>query len=65
MYSLYSCLRKDTGVKRSWTQDEYAAVQRHLNKFFVMNQVPGKIDCQHFIATEPEALKHRKWTGSQ
>ncbi|XP_065818677.1 uncharacterized protein [Labrus bergylta] len=52
---------KQTAVKRNWTPEGCAAVQRHLKKFIVMNQVPGKEDCQRCIDAEPQAQKSRDW----
>ncbi|XP_041666279.1 uncharacterized protein LOC121524831 [Cheilinus undulatus] len=52
---------KQTVVKRTWTPEECAAVERHLKKFILMNQVPGKEDCQRCISAEPQALKSRDW----
>ncbi|CAJ1081564.1 uncharacterized protein LOC121640143 isoform X3 [Xyrichtys novacula] len=52
---------KQTVIKRSWKPEECTAVQKHLRKFIVMNQVPGKADCERCIAAEPEALKDRDW----
>ncbi|XP_059215616.1 uncharacterized protein LOC131993639 [Centropristis striata] len=52
---------KQTVVKRTWTTEECAAVERHLKKSILMNQVPGKEDCQRCITAEPEALKNRDW----
>ncbi|XP_073694436.1 uncharacterized protein [Garra rufa] len=52
---------KQTAVKRSWTSDECAAVERHLRKFIVRNQVPGKMDCQHCVDAEAEVLVNRDW----
>ncbi|XP_034538605.1 uncharacterized protein LOC117812108 isoform X3 [Notolabrus celidotus] len=52
---------KQTAVKRNWTPEECAAVRRHLKKFIVMAQVPGKEDCQRCITAEPQALKSRDW----
>merc|ERR1712035_208722 len=53
-------LGKQTVVKRTWTTEECAAVERHLKKFILMNQVPGK-DCQRCITAEPQALKSQDW----
>ncbi|XP_070704434.1 uncharacterized protein [Pempheris klunzingeri] len=52
---------KKTAVKRSWTSEECAAVERHLRKCIVMNQVPGKKECQRCITEEPQALASRDW----
>ncbi|XP_052456334.1 uncharacterized protein LOC128016052 isoform X6 [Carassius gibelio] len=52
---------KQTAVKRSWTPDECAAVDTHLRRFIVMNQVPGKEECQRCITAEPQALRNRDW----
>ncbi|XP_041841745.1 uncharacterized protein LOC121654512 isoform X2 [Melanotaenia boesemani] len=52
---------KQTTVKRSWTSEECGAVQKHLRNFIIMNQVPGKKDCEQCISAEPEALKNRDW----
>ncbi|XP_076593889.1 uncharacterized protein LOC143324953 [Chaetodon auriga] len=52
---------KQTVVKRTWTTEECAAVERHLKKFILMNQVPAKEDCQRCITAEPQALKSRDW----
>ncbi|XP_067350286.1 uncharacterized protein [Channa argus] len=50
-----------TAVKRSWTPEECAAVEKHLRKCIVMKQVPGKVDCERCIAAEPQALGNRDW----
>ncbi|KAL7405935.1 hypothetical protein ABVT39_010494 [Epinephelus coioides] len=52
---------KQSAVKRSWTPDECAAVDRHLRKFIVRNQVPGKEACQRCITAELQALRNRDW----
>ncbi|TRY53745.1 hypothetical protein DNTS_017026 [Danionella cerebrum] len=52
---------KKAVIKRSWTPEESAAVNKHLRKFIVMNQVPGKEDCERCIAAEPDALRTRDW----
>ncbi|XP_041824505.1 uncharacterized protein LOC121655287 [Melanotaenia boesemani] len=52
---------KQTTVKRSWTSEECGAVQKHLRNFIIINQVPGKKDCEQCISAEPEALKNRDW----
>ncbi|XP_045897896.1 uncharacterized protein LOC123965420 [Micropterus dolomieu] len=52
---------KQTAIKRSWTPDECAAVDTHLRKFIVRNQVPGKEECQRCITAEPQALRNRDW----
>ncbi|TRY91749.1 hypothetical protein DNTS_002819 [Danionella cerebrum] len=52
---------KKAVIKRSWTPEESAAVNKHLRKFIVMNQVPGKDDCERCIAAEPDALRTRDW----
>uniref|UniRef100_A0AAV2KT12 SET domain-containing protein n=1 Tax=Knipowitschia caucasica TaxID=637954 RepID=A0AAV2KT12_KNICA len=48
-------------VKRTWTQEECAAVERHLKKFIVLMKVPKKMDCQQCIIAEPQALANRDW----
>ncbi|TRY54288.1 hypothetical protein DNTS_021273 [Danionella cerebrum] len=52
---------KKAVIKRSWTPEESAAVNKHMRKFIVMNQVPGKEDCERCIAAEPDALRTRDW----
>ncbi|GAA6095051.1 uncharacterized protein LOC121524186 [Tachysurus ichikawai] len=52
---------KQTVIKRSWAPEECSAVERHLRLFLLMNEVPGKEDCQQCIAAEPEALGSRDW----
>lgn len=52
---------KETAVKRSWTTGECAAVERHLRKFIVRSQVPGKKDCQRCVDAEAQALGNRDW----
>jgi len=54
-------LGKKTVKKRSWTQEESAAVERHLGRFMRRNQVPGKRDCESCIAAESEVLETRDW----
>lgn len=55
--SFSAYIGKHTAVKRSWTPEECAAAERHLRRFIVMNQVPGKSD----ITAEPQALGSRDW----
>nr|XP_054596482.1 uncharacterized protein LOC129163342 isoform X1 [Nothobranchius furzeri] len=52
---------KQTAVKRSWTPEECAAVDKHLRRFIVRSQVPGKEECQRCITAAPEALRNRDW----
>ncbi|XP_062270957.1 uncharacterized protein LOC133976775 [Scomber scombrus] len=52
---------KRTVVKKSWTTEESGAVERHLKKQIIMNQVPGKEECERCITAEPQALKNRDW----
>ncbi|XP_047221299.1 uncharacterized protein LOC124880577 isoform X3 [Girardinichthys multiradiatus] len=52
---------KEKVVKRSWTPEECAAVNKHLRKYILTNQVPGKLDCERCIAAEPQALSKRDW----
>ncbi|XP_013883736.1 uncharacterized protein LOC106532262, partial [Austrofundulus limnaeus] len=52
---------KEKHVKRSWTPEECAAVNKHLRKYIVTHQVPGKLDCERCIAAEPQALSERDW----
>ncbi|XP_078786482.1 uncharacterized protein LOC105357411 isoform X2 [Oryzias latipes] len=52
---------RQTTVKRPWTTEECAAVEKHLKKYIVLNQVPGKLDCELCISAEPESLKNRDW----
>ncbi|XP_077091528.1 uncharacterized protein LOC143742525 [Siphateles boraxobius] len=52
---------KETTVKRSWTTDECAVVERHLRKFIVRSHVPGKMDCQRCVDAEAQALGNRDW----
>lgn len=60
-YPFYTHLGKQPVVKRTWTTEECAAVECHLKKFILMNQVPAKEDCQQCITAEPQALKSRDW----
>ncbi|KAG7466582.1 PHD finger 11 isoform X2 [Solea senegalensis] len=46
---------------RRWTPEEIAAVEKHLKKFIVRQDVPGKADCERCIASEPQALQKRDW----
>ncbi|KAG7459161.1 hypothetical protein JOB18_031843 [Solea senegalensis] len=46
---------------RRWTPEEIAAVEKHLMKFIVRQDVPGKADCERCIASEPQALQKRDW----
>ncbi|XP_014873036.1 uncharacterized protein LOC106936497 [Poecilia latipinna] len=48
-------------VKRNWTPEECAAVNKHLRKYIVTNRVPGKVDCENCIAAEPQVLSNRDW----
>ncbi|XP_070401964.1 uncharacterized protein [Nothobranchius furzeri] len=52
---------KEMAAKRSWTSEECNAVNRHLRKCIMTNQVPGKAECERCIAAEPEALGTRDW----
>ncbi|XP_070212233.1 uncharacterized protein [Littorina saxatilis] len=52
---------RPTRAKRSWTEDESKAVQKHLSHCFVLNRVPQKHECEQALASEP-VLKNRKWT---
>lgn len=55
------CLGRKDAVKKAWTPEECGAVQKHLKRFIIMNQVPGKAECERCIEAEPEALKNRDW----
>lgn len=44
-----------------WTDEECAAVRRHLKKCIMTSKVPGKSECQRCIDAEPEILKNRDW----
>ena len=57
----YAYLGKQPAVKRSWTPEDCVAVERHLRKFILRNEVPGKMDCQRCITEEPQALVNRDW----
>ncbi|KAF3837837.1 hypothetical protein F7725_009605, partial [Dissostichus mawsoni] len=52
---------KQMVVKRIWTSEEIAAVERHLRRWIIMNQVPGKEACEDCISAEPQALSNRDW----
>ncbi|XP_070408794.1 uncharacterized protein [Nothobranchius furzeri] len=56
---------KQTAVKRSWTPEECAAVDKHLRRFIVRSQVPGKEECQRCITAAPEALRNRDWKAGK
>ncbi|CAM4733678.1 unnamed protein product [Leuciscus chuanchicus] len=60
-YQRKSAKKRETAAKRSWTTDECAAVERHLRKFIVRSQVPGKKDCQRCVDAEAQALGNRDW----
>ncbi|KAF3860947.1 hypothetical protein F7725_001202 [Dissostichus mawsoni] len=45
--------------RRIWTSEEIAAVERHLRRCIIMNQVPGKEACEDCISAEPQALSNR------
>ncbi|KPP63619.1 hypothetical protein Z043_118102, partial [Scleropages formosus] len=47
-------------TKRPWTNEEQAAVKKHLSKFISVMRVPGKSECDACIQAEP-ALSHRTW----
>lgn len=54
---------KDVPVKKAkkkWTPKEKAAVYRHLRKFLVTKQLPGKEAIQKCLDAEP-SLSHRNW----
>lgn len=67
IYNYFLCvschfeIERQTTVKRPWTTEECAAVEKHLKKYIVLNQVPGKLDCELCISAEPESLKNRDW----
>ncbi|XP_049324186.1 uncharacterized protein LOC125784483 [Astyanax mexicanus] len=46
--------------RRGWSEEEQAAVLKHLAVFIERHQVPGKADCLKCTETE-SALKHRTW----
>lgn len=51
---------RKTIKKKQWTREEKASVKKHLERFLVMGQLPGKRDCEKCIAEE-KALKDRTW----
>ncbi|XP_034565550.1 uncharacterized protein LOC117831136 isoform X1 [Notolabrus celidotus] len=51
---------KQAAVQR-WTTEEIAAVEKHLKKFIVRQDVPGKATCERCISAEPQALQKRDW----
>jgi len=57
MFCVFAYIGKQTAVKRSWTPDECAAVDTHLRRFIVMNQVPGKEECQQLNIMSKIALQ--------
>ena len=58
---LFSCVGKESAIKRSWTADECAAVERHLRSFIVRSRVPGKMECQRCVDAEAQALANKDW----
>uniref|UniRef100_A0AAV2M4Y2 Uncharacterized protein n=1 Tax=Knipowitschia caucasica TaxID=637954 RepID=A0AAV2M4Y2_KNICA len=48
-------------MKRRWTGEEVAAVQRHMTDFIARCRVPGRKFCDQCLRSEPEALKRRDW----
>lgn len=48
------------GLKRPWSEEEKAAVDKHLAKFMALRKTPGKMECLMCIEDEP-ALKNRSW----
>lgn len=61
MLSFSAYLGKKAAVKRCWTPEEIAAVEKHLKRFMVRQDVPGKADCERCISAEPQALHNRDW----
>lgn len=60
MQSFSAFLGKKAVVKR-WTPEEISAVEKHLKRFLVRQDVPGKADCERCISAEPQALQQRDW----
>ncbi|XP_071834535.1 uncharacterized protein [Apostichopus japonicus] len=54
------CKKKKTVTKRPWTEEQKAAVNRHLHHFMVLNQLPGKSKIDECISKEP-VLSTRSW----
>lgn len=46
--------------RRKWTTEEEAAVKRQLNKYFFLNQLPGKCEIEESRKHEPVLMK-RSW----
>ena len=54
-------LKKKLKVKKTWSEHEKAAVERHLGAFMtVQSRLPGKSEIERCLKAEP-ALKHRSW----
>ena len=51
---------KNIQVKRPWSGEEAAAVQRHLASCLILNQTPKKHACERALAAEPVPQK-RTW----
>ncbi|KAL4221113.1 hypothetical protein ACF0H5_019373 [Mactra antiquata] len=51
---------KAARTRRKWTQEEEAAVKRQLNKYFFLNQLPGKCEIEEARKLEP-VLLNRPW----
>ena len=47
--------------KNPWTEEEVAAVKSHLSKFFYLNTVPGKQDCEECKKKSGTILERRSW----
>ncbi|XP_067314744.1 uncharacterized protein [Pseudorasbora parva] len=47
-------------LKRAWSEEERAAVHKHLGRFIAERRVPGKLECAKCLEEE-RALKARSW----
>ena len=52
---------QNKSIKRPWTSQEKAAVQRNMSKFISLRRVPAKYDCQICIEKESPVLCSRTW----
>lgn len=51
-------------IKRmKWSEEEVAAVEKHMMRFITRFRVPGKKDCVSCLLREPQALGGRDWSA--
>ncbi|XP_062852634.1 uncharacterized protein LOC134316234 isoform X2 [Trichomycterus rosablanca] len=47
--------------RKTWTESEIQAVEKHMNDYITSFRVPGKAACENCIGAETLALKNRDW----